>query len=111
MPGTDTNSRVVQLRLHKRLADLTVCDALAIWRAWTVDVPFCGTTGDDVLDRRLADAFRAILLRATLDERLRFIEGEVWSPDDFPHPASPTDRYRETLMRWWLDLYHEGTPS
>lgn len=96
----------------QRLADLTIGEALALReeRGWNLDVPWTGTTGDGDLDARLAEAFRALLARRSLDERLRFIEAEVWSPQMFPHPAAPVDLYRETLMRWWLDLFEGSAP-
>lgn len=94
----------------RRLADLSIGEALALRadHGWNLDVPWTGTTDDSALDRRLACAFRALLARATLDERLRWIEHEVWSPSDFPHPARPADPYHEALMRWWLELYGEA---
>ncbi len=90
------------------LRDMSICDALAIWSSWTCDVPFFGATGDETYDRRIAAAFRHLLGCSGLDQRLTWIEGEVWRPEDFPHPSAAADAYRETLMRWWLDLYGEG---
>jgi len=90
------------------LSGLTICDALAIFRVWGADIPFTGSTGDRDLDLRLAQAFRALLACSSLDECFRFIEREVWRPEMFPHPDAPADRYCETLMRWWLDLFEEA---
>lgn len=98
---------------NKPLEDLNLREALAfhddpLAPDWVLDFPWTGSTGDADLDARLAEAFRALLACATLEARLRFIEGEVWRPQMFPHPAAPADLYRETLMRWWLDLFEEA---
>lgn len=92
-----------------RLADMTVADALAVFSSWECEVPFAGPTGDAMLDRRLAEAFRALLAQPGLVERQRWIEIEVFlNGSDFPPPAAPVDRYRATLIQWWLDLYEDA---
>lgn len=90
------------------LRDLTICDALAIWSSWQADVPFDGPTGSAALDVLLADAFRAMLACATLPQRLAWLERQLAQQGEFPYSARPADRYIETLMRWWLDLFEEA---
>ncbi|EHK57662.1 hypothetical protein [Allomesorhizobium alhagi] len=79
-----------------------------MWSQWHLDCPPAGTTGDIALDKRLADAFRALIARPDLPSRLTWLEGEVFLTDHFPNPNAPADRYRATLIRWWLDLHGEA---
>lgn len=90
--------------------------ALLMWGGWTLDVPPTGTTGDHDLDLRLADAFRALLALPDASARHEWLERAVFSTDDFvpaprhadfPPAAAQPSRYREILIRWWLDIFNE----
>jgi hypothetical protein len=90
---------------------VSIVEALATWSKLSIEFPFLGATGDVSLDRRLADALRALIAAPTLDDRLRWLEGEVFlGGSDFPPPAQPVNRYRAVLIRWWLDLYEDDRP-
>jgi len=82
-----------------------VTNALALWGSWSLDIPPTGSTGNAALDRKLSDAFRSLAALPTAELRFTWIEREVFSTSDFPSPNAPTDRYRETLMRWWMELF------
>lgn len=79
--------------------------ALDHWSTWAADVAPTGSTGDEAQDSRLADAFRSLVALRSMDERLRWIEAAVFSTSDFVPASAPADPYRETLMRWWLDIF------
>lgn len=79
--------------------------ALRMWSAWSLDVPPTGPTGDAALDKRLACAFRALAHLPDAATRFAWIENRLFTTNDFPPPNAPVDRYRETLMRWWQDIY------
>lgn len=85
--------------------EIGITAALAQWSTWSADIAPTGSTGDDAQDRRLADAFRALVELPTMDARLRWIEAAVFSTSDFVPVSAPADPYRETLMRWWLDIF------
>lgn len=90
--------------------------ALEMWSRWTIDVPPVSATGDADTDRRLADAFRALIALPDAAARLAWLERAVFSSDDFvpaprhadcPPAAKHSSRYREVLIRWWLDIFDE----
>lgn len=76
----------------------TILEALATWSAWHADVSPLGATGDYALDMMLADAFRALLYRPCLNDRLDWLGREVARRGQ-PHV------YRAQMIRWWLDLH------
>lgn len=79
----------------------TVVDALAMWSEWNCEISPLGSTGDYGLDIRLSDAFRAMLYRPVLNDRLRWLEREAKRP-----ATSQRDlRYRAEMIAWWLDVY------
>lgn len=80
----------------------SITDALAMWSEWHADISPMGPTGDFALDMQLADAFRALVYRPVLKDRLTWIERELRSgkrrrPGD--------DRYHAAIISWWLELY------
>lgn len=64
------------------------------------------STGDAGVDRRLRDAFYALLDIGTKQDRLVEIERLLFTTNDFPPPDSPPDLYRVTLTRWWLAIFN-----
>lgn len=92
------------------LAGATIVDALATWATWTCAMSFAGPSGDATLDAKLGKAFAALIGCGGFTERLRWIEAELFTLDDFPSPARPADAYRTTLIHWWLDLYASRQP-
>lgn len=90
---------------------VSIVSALSLWREWHVSIAPSGPCGDAAADRKLADAFRALIACPDADARLRWIEGNVFSGDHFPSPEEPTDLFRSQLMRWWMDIYDEMTAA
>lgn len=81
--------------------DATIVGALDMWSAWHADSSPLGATGDYALDMLLADAFRNLLYRPALKDRLDWIEREVRRPRRRP----VDDLYHAELIAWWLDLF------
>ncbi|TIR63554.1 MAG: hypothetical protein E5X28_01215 [Mesorhizobium sp.] len=54
---------------------------------------------------RLADAFRNLLYRPELRDRLDWIERQLREPR---HRAAD-DRYQAELIKWWLELFASET--
>lgn len=93
---------------------VTVSVALSLWTTWNLHLPPTGSTGDATSDQRLAAAFRVLASLPDLNSRLRWIESELFTGNDFPPPDQPVDRYRVTLTKWGLDLYESeksGLPA
>jgi hypothetical protein len=79
----------------------SILDALEMWSTWHGDMSPLGSTGDYALDMLLADAFRALLYRPALQDRLDWIEREL-------HRRTikrVSDRYNAHLIRWWNDMF------
>lgn len=79
----------------------TIVDALQIWGFWHLDISPLGETGDFALDLRLADAFRALIYRHSLKDRLDWLCREVQRP----RKRVGDDDYHAELISWWLDIY------
>jgi hypothetical protein len=79
----------------------TITEALDMWESWHSDCSPLGCTGDYGLDMRLADAFRDLLYRPELCDRLEWIERQLREPR---HRAAD-DRYQAELIKWWLELF------
>lgn len=84
---------------------VTCCTALRLWTTWLLDVPPTGSTGERVTDRRLTSVFRALAALPDHASRFALLERYLFSQHDFPPPGAPRDLFRETLMRWWLDIF------
>lgn len=85
------------------MSEPTIVEALAMWSDWNCEISPLGPTGDYVLDVRLADAFRMLLYRPDLTERLNWLEREARRPV----LVRPRDhRYRCELLSWWLEIWH-----
>ncbi|MES0071897.1 hypothetical protein [Mesorhizobium sp. M0058] len=78
-----------------------ILDALAMWAEWHADMSPLGPTGDYGVDMQLADAFRAMLYRPALKDRLAWIEREIRRP----RRRLADGRYPGELCAWWLDLW------
>ncbi|RUW81547.1 hypothetical protein [Mesorhizobium sp. M2A.F.Ca.ET.067.02.1.1] len=83
----------------------TISQALDMWEAWHSDCSPLGCTGNYTLDMRLADAFRDLLYRPELCDRLDWIERQLREPR---HRAAG-DRYHAELIKWWLELFAAGS--
>lgn len=84
------------------MADLpTIIDALGMWSSWHGDASPLGPTGDYTLDMHLADAFRALLYRPALKDRMAWIEREIRRPGW----RASDRRYLAEICAWWLDLW------
>jgi hypothetical protein len=81
----------------------TIIDALAMWSTWHGDVSPLGATGDYALDMKLADAFRALLYRPSLNDRLDWIYRETQRPR-----RAGDARYIAEIVSWWLTI-HEAS--
>lgn len=79
----------------------TILEALDAWSSWLCDQSPLGPTGDFGLDMQLADAFRALLYRPALKDRLAWIEREIKRP----RRRAADGRYPAELCAWWLDLW------
>lgn len=91
---------------------VSIVAALRIWRTWSIDIPPTGATGDQDADRRLARFFHELAAADGQDARLRLIEAHVFArASDFTPPGAPVDLFRETVMRWWLDIFDDLTPA
>lgn len=55
----------------------SITDALGMWSTWHADISPLGSTGDYALDMLLADAFRALLYRPAINDRLSWLEREA----------------------------------
>ncbi|RWB67570.1 hypothetical protein [Mesorhizobium sp.] len=81
--------------------DTSIIDALGIYGEWHGDISPLGATGDYALDMMLADAFRMMLFRPDIKDRLDWIQREVAKAQ-----RRPRDRdYVAELASWWLDLW------
>lgn len=80
---------------------LTILDALDTWSSWHSDSSPLGTTGDYALDMQLADAFRALLYRPSLNDRLDWLSREIQQPKC----RARDDLYHAEIIGWWLDLF------
>jgi hypothetical protein len=79
----------------------TITQALDMWGSWHADCSPLGCTGDYALDMQLADAFRALLYRPALKDRLEWIERECWNCGHRQHDH----RYFAEIIRWWLAIW------
>ena len=79
----------------------TINQALEHWGSWHADTSPLGATGDYALDMRLADAFRHLLYRPALKDRLTWIEREMKRP----RKRGADNRYQAEICAWWLDLW------
>jgi hypothetical protein len=84
--------------------DATIVGALDMWSSWHAESSPLGATGDYALDMLLADAFRHLLYRPALKDRLDWIEREIRRPRRRPLD----DLYHAELIAWWLDLWDAG---
>lgn len=80
----------------------TIREALDMWSHWHGDSSPIGPTGDFALDMQLADAFRALLYRPVLKDRLNWIERELRTGQ---RRRPSDDRYHAAIIAWWLELY------
>lgn len=79
----------------------TIIDALGMWSAWHADCSPLGATGDYALDMLLADAFRALLYRPVLNDRLRWLEREA----ERARREKLNTRYHIHLARWHSAIF------
>lgn len=79
----------------------TITQALDMWGSWHADYSPLGRTGEYALDMQLADAFRDLLFRPALRDRLNWIERELRQP----RKRARDDCYHAELIKWWLDLF------
>lgn len=79
----------------------SITQALEMWGSWHRDCSPLGCTGDYTLDMQLADAFRHLLYRLALNDRLTWIEREIKRP----RKRGADNRYQAELCTWWLDLW------
>lgn len=84
-----------------------VVAALFAHSGWHSDLPPVGATADADVDRRLADAFRALAGLPDHVARLAWIESETAVPALSCMSPPPADPYRIVLMRWWLQIFRE----
>lgn len=84
---------------RRRLPSVT--QALDMWSSWHSDWSPLGATGIYSLDMQLGDAFRHLLYRPVLRDRLAWIERQLRRP----RRRDRDDRYQAELMKWWLDLF------
>jgi hypothetical protein len=77
-------------------------DALAFWSHWHGDISPLGPTGDFALDMQLADAFRHLLYRPALKDRLNWIERELTAAR---RRRPLDDRYHAEIISWWLAIW------
>lgn len=77
-------------------------DALAMWSSWHADCSPLGCTGDYGLDMQLADAFRHLLYRPALKDRLTWIERELKAAQ---RRRPRDDRYHAEIISWWLAIW------
>lgn len=79
----------------------SILDALAIWSHWHGDCSPLGCTGTYALDMQLADAFRALLYRPALNDRLNWLFDEVGAAQR----RKDDSRYCTELVSWWLSIF------
>ncbi|PWJ88395.1 hypothetical protein C8D77_111118 [Mesorhizobium loti] len=80
----------------------TITEALAMWSHWHCDISPLGPRGDYALDMQLADAFRALLYRPALKDRLAWIERELRRAS---RRRPSDDRYHAEIISWWLAIW------
>ncbi|BCH11976.1 hypothetical protein MesoLj131c_62340 [Mesorhizobium sp. 131-3-5] len=85
----------------RRRRQPSITQALDMWSAWHCDWSPLGATGNYTLDMQLGDAFRHLLYRPVLGDRLSWIERQLRRP----RRRGLDDRYQAELMKWWLDLF------
>jgi hypothetical protein len=78
----------------------SITQALQMWGSWHADYSPLGCTGDYALDMQLADAFRHLLYRPALKDRLNWIERELGAT---PRPSD--DRFHAEIISWWLAIW------
>ncbi len=90
---------------ERRRVFADIVEALSLCRSWPHDEPPVGNPIDKATDYKLALAFRVLVDMVSDRERLRWLERQVWQPDDFPAPHAPVDHFRMALIAWWLDIH------
>lgn len=83
------------------MTDHAILNALGMFSSWHGETSPLGTTGDYATDMQLADAFRALLYRPALADRLDWIEREVSKPKRRP----TDDLYHAEIISWWLSIW------